>query len=364
MTGAPGTARDSLQMTASVPPATQRHTHASGLHAVASALDELHRTAIRAAGAESTQVRLSVLNVVAACNDLTLVEPAVEAVMTVAERHPARAIVIHADHSRPQMIESDISLRRSPAGSYIELVHLEVGGEAALHLTSIVQPLLMPDIPVQLWVVGSPPLTQAFSADTVSLCNRLILDSAAYDDVRGTLELITGALRVYGSALNLSDIAWERIRPWREAVAHAFDGPAVREWLGHITGVDIVSGGGRPAPESWLLAGWLASRLRWETAGAPDVDVSALPQFNTGGCLVHVRIRCQRGRHSARINVEQRGNVLDTAIDIDAGVVASRAVIPPSIDAGMLIARLMDESEYDGVYRDAVARAARMAADA
>lgn len=350
-------------MTASIPPATQRHTHASGLHAVASALDELHRDAVRAAGAESTQVRLSVLNIVAACNDPTLVEQAVQAVMTVAERHPARAIVIRADHTLPPMIESDISLRRSPAGSYIELVRLDVGGDPALHLSSIVQPLLIPDIPVQLWIVGSPPLTQAFSADTVALCDRLILDSAAFDDVGGTLGLITTALQTYGSALSLSDIAWERIHPWREAVAHAFNGPGVREWLRHITGVDIVSAGTRPAAESWLLAGWFASRLRWDATGAPDIDVNALPQLHAASGLVHVRIRCEHGRHTARVTVEQRSNVLDTAINIDAGVVASRAVIPPSVDAGMLIARLMDEDADDSVYRDAVARAAAMAAD-
>src|SRR5215472_5535397 len=112
--GAPGTGRDASIVTASLPPATQRHTHASGLHAVASALDLLHRDAIRAEGAESSQVRLSVLNVIAACNDPALIEGTVEAVMTVAERHPARAIVIHGDRNLPDMIESDISLRRSP----------------------------------------------------------------------------------------------------------------------------------------------------------------------------------------------------------------------------------------------------------
>lgn len=364
MTDARGTARETHAVSAAVPPATQRHTHASGLHAVASALDKLHRAAIRAEGAEQTQVRLSVLNIVAACNDPALVDDAIAAVMTVVERHPARAIVINADRNRPQMIESDIALRRSPTASYIELVRLDIGGEAALHLTSIVQPLLIPDIPVQLWIVGSPPLDQAFSPDTVSLCDRLILDSAAYADVRGTLQRITDALQRYGGALKLSDIAWERIRPWREAVAHAFDGPGVRDWLRHITGVDVVSAGDHPAPESWLLAGWLASRLRWDDRTSPDIDISAVPELHAAHGLLHLRIRCQRGRHTARINVEQRRNVLDTAIDIDAGVVASRAIIPPRSDAGALITRLMSEVDHDTVYHDAVVRAAMMATDA
>jgi glucose-6-phosphate dehydrogenase assembly protein OpcA len=350
-------------VTAAVPPSTQRHTHVSGLHAVASALDDLHRDAIREAGAESTQVRLSVLNIVAACNDAALIEGAIDSVVTVAERHPARAIVIHADRTRAQMIESDISLRRSPAGSYIELVRLEIGGEPALHLTSIVQPLLIPDIPVHLWVVGAPPLDQAFNADAVSLNDRLILDSAAFDDTTATLQLIAGSLERYGPALQLSDMAWERMRPWREAVAHAFNGPAVRDWLRDITGVDIVSVGTRSAPEAWLFAGWLASRLGWSDAHMPDITMSTVPQhegIDLG--LVHCRIRCRRGRHDARIDVEQRGGVLRTDIDIDAGVVASRAVIPRRVDDGLLIARLMAETDDDVVYRQVVARAAAMAA--
>lgn len=344
---------------------TQRHTHASGLHAVASALDDLHRDAVRAAGAESTQVRLSVLNIVAACNDPSLLEDAIHSVTTVAERHPARAIVISADRSRPHGIESDISLRLSPSGAYIELVRLDVGGEAARHLTSIVEPLLIPDIPVHLWLVGAPPLEQAFSADAVALCDRLILDSRAYADVAATLQLITQQLARYGSALNLSDIAWERVRPWREAVAHAFNGPAVREWLRFITGVDIVQAGPRLTPEAWLFAGWLGSRLRWEGDRQPDVDVTTVPQHAGAEIgLVHVRIRCQRGRHTARVNVEQRGTVLNTSIDVDAGVVASRAMVPPHLEDGLLIAQVMAETEDDVVYRHSVTRAARLAVGA
>jgi glucose-6-phosphate dehydrogenase assembly protein OpcA len=342
----------------------QRHTHASGLHAVADALDDLHRDALRAAGAESTQVRLSVLNIVAVCNDPSLVEAAVETVVTVSERHPARAIVIHADHDRPTFIESDISLRQSPVGSYIELVRLDVGGEPALHLTSIVQPLLIPDIPVHLWIVGSPPLDQAFRPDAVSVVDLIILDTAAYPDAHGTLQRIREEIETYGGGLCIGDIAWERLRPWRDALAHAFAGPAMRAWLHRIHGVDVVSAGTSAPFQALLLTGWLASRLHWRHDGGPDITGSEVPPHDAvAGELQHVRVRCSDGRHTARVDVERRGAMLRTSIKVDAGMVATSVTPAPWESDGLLIARVMAELEDDHVYRQAVSRASTVTLD-
>lgn len=340
-------------------PTVQRHTHASGLHAVAAALDDLHRGALRAAGAESTQVRLSVLNIIAACNDPELVEGAIDTAVMVAERHPARAIVISADHNRPEMIESDISLRQSPQGSYVELVRIDIGGEPALHLTSIVQPLLIPDIPIHLWIVGAPPLDQAFRPDSVALVDQIVLDSEAYSDPHGTLCLIREHVNTYDTALRIGDMAWERLRPWREAVAHAFAGPAMRAWLRRIIGVDIISAGARSSTQALLLTGWLESRLSWPETGGPDAVLREVPaNDNREGELEHVRIRCADGRHTARIDVERRGGVLCTSIDVDAGMVASSMTLSPREPDGLLIARLLAEGEDDDVYAEAVVRAA------
>src|SRR5438552_10633873 len=271
---APGTAPDPMT-TGPTAPAAQRHAHASGLHAVESALADLHLDVLRASNAESTQVRLSVVNIVAACNDTTLAARAAEAVVTIAARHPARAIVVVADPEAPSHLESDISLHDTGVGGqYMELVRLDVGGKAAYHLSSIVIPLLIPDIPTHLWLVGAPPLTQAFRADAVSLCDSVILDTGAYPDPLETLQLVAHELETYDGTLALSDITWERIRIWRETVAVAFDGPEVRPWLRRVVGVDVVSLGSISSADAWLFAGWMASRLGWPGSGGPEIALS------------------------------------------------------------------------------------------
>jgi glucose-6-phosphate dehydrogenase assembly protein OpcA len=344
--------------------AAQRHLHASGLHAVARALDDLHHDALRGSGAASTQVRLSVLNIVAACNDPARVADTIDTVVIVAECHPARVIVINADRNRAAMIESDISLRQSVAGGHVELVTIEIGGQPALHLTSIVQPLLIPDIPVQLWIVGSPPLEQAFRPDAVGLVDRLILDSDEYEDAEATLLLIKNMLATYPS-LTLSDMAWERIRTWREALAQAFNGPAIRPWLRHVIGVDIVSAGVLTPAQARLLAAWLSSRLHWPHDSAPSIELSAVPVHSaTPGTLEHVRVRCADGKHTARVDVQYHGGMLRTSIDVDRGVDTTTVTLSPPEPQAELLARLMAEVEDDDVYRATVSHIAAVSIDA
>ena len=344
--------------------AVQRHAHASGLHALSSALANLHRDALRASGDEEAQVRLSVVNIVAACNDATLATRAADTVVGIAARHPARALVIVGDPTAPLHIESDISLVETGVGrQYVELIRLEIGGEPAYHLSSIVMPLLIPDIPLHLWLVGAPPLTQAFRADAVAMCDRVILDTGAYDDAAETLQMISREFDVHGASLSLNDIAWQRTRPWREAVAIAFDGPDVRPWLHRVVGVEIVSAGATPSADAWLLAGWLASRLTWPASGGPAIGVSSIPAAGARvGDLVAVRIRCEHARHSARVRLERGGASLVTSIHIDDGVVATGTAALPAWDEGQLIARLMSEATRDALYSQAVARAAQLSA--
>lgn len=343
----------------------QRYAHASGLHALASALTELHRDAVRASSAASTHVRLSVVNMIAACIDPGLAAHAADVVLHVAARHPARAIVIVANQRSEPLIESDISLHETDAGGqYIELVRLTVGGEPAAHLASIVMPLVIPDIPVHLWLVGAPPLEQAFRAEVVTACDSVILDTGAYADVHGTLRLLAGELDEYGDDLALGDIAWERTRVWREAVAGAFAGPSVRPWLQRVSGIDVVSFGSSASTDAWLIAGWLTARLAGTGRAGATAGLSCVPsQDARPGELAAVRVRCGDARHSARVHVERHGLSLRTAIDIDGGVVATGSATQPAWNEAALIAGLMSDPASDPLYHEAIREAATLSGE-
>ncbi len=343
-------------------------SHASGLHAVNRVLADMHREMLRSSGIEGGTARLSVLNLVAACVDDDSADVASEAVGRLgAKKHPSRAIIIVADADGPGQIEADIALQcsRMDEGQVCaEQVRLHVGGEAAYHMASVVTPLLVPDIPVYLWLVGSPPLHQAFGQDAVAICERLIIDSGEYEDDAGTLRLLSHELDHAGDAISLCDVAWERIRMWRQLIAQSFDGGEMRSFVHGITRVDVECSGDRVSAQTWLIAGWLARRLDWpDTGDQPRVEVTAREDDGvTEHDLVRVALHCRAGGRQALVTLERRGSAIHSLIDVDGGLTVEGAVPVPEADRIDLIGRLLEGDGEDPVYRSSLRSAASLAA--
>jgi glucose-6-phosphate dehydrogenase assembly protein OpcA len=348
-------------------PGSLQVSHASGLHAVNRVLSTMHRDMLRTGGAlEGGAVRLAVLNLVAACVDVASADQASQAVGRLGAKHPARAIIVLADPAGPEQIEADLSLQCAAVDSAqvcAEQVRLLVGGKPAYHLASVVTPLLVPDIPTYLWLVGAPPLRQAFGQDAIAICERLIFDSGEYEDAPATLQTLAAEVDVVGDAVALSDIAWERTRVWRQHVAQSFDGEEVRAFLRGITRVEIDCSGDRVSAQAWLFAGWLASRLRWEAAGAPPrvVARSRVVDDVAEHQLAGVTLRCQVDGHRATVTVERRQGVLHGVIDVDGGIRAERAVPVADRDAVDMVGSLLESGGEDPVYRAALRSGARLA---
>jgi len=344
--------------------APMRFTHVSGLNAVERTLDSFHREVLQS-GDDHNAVRLAVANIVAACTDAADAEHAVDVLCALGERHPARVIVILANPQRDPVIEADISFRCLPDTQRIcsELVRLVVQGEPALHLASIVTPLLMPDIGVFLWLVGAPRLAQAFHSDTVAMCERIVLDSARYEDTIATLALIDGELRRHGEQLSLGDLAWERSRVWREASAQAFNSGEMRRLLFHITDVEITTAGTRPSSQAWLFAGWLASRLGWTPDRTPALRLlSANAAGVDGADLVSIRYRCSDGPSPAVVSLERTEHTLSASTQIHGEPSWERIVELRNPGDTDMVGALMSESGDDPIYDDAVRHAVELAA--
>lgn len=349
-------------MTAAAP---LRVAHASGLRAVDRMLADLHRDVLRSSGGgDGGVVRMPVINIVAACVDVEAADLASQAVGRIGARHPARAIIVVAEPDADAAIEADIALQSSTTAHsavYAEQVRLHVGGEAAYHLASVVTPLLVPDIPVHLWLIGTPPLRQAFGQDAVAICEMLIIDSGAYADPATTLTTLSGELSAAGDAIALCDLAWERVRLWRRLLAQSFDGERMRGFLRGTQRVDVECCGQDVSAQAWLLAGWLQSRLAAPGDGAPDVRISATHDGSSDRDVARCSLRCRSGDHEALVVVERRGDVLHTTIDVDGGLSAESAMPLDDVDTVDLVGQLLEGVGEDPVYRSALAAAAALA---
>lgn len=136
-----------------------------------------------------------------------------------------------------------------------ERVDVDLGPEHLAQLDTIVDPVLVSELPTLVW---SPDGHEDAVQALLPVTDVILLDS----DLQETDNCLAWAAGLRDSAY-LIDLAWLRSTPWRERLASSFDLPARAGALREFTGVCV-----RHHPDSLasaaLLTGWLASRLRWD----------------------------------------------------------------------------------------------------
>ena len=174
------------------------------------------------------------------------------------DRHPSRTIVLFPDpEAKRDALDAEVSVERFGYGGgqraiASEVICIWLRGPRAKAPASVVQPLLVSDLPAFLrWrgelEAGSPELEQL-----IGVVDRLVVDGMEWGDPAATYS----ALPELFERLAISDIAWSRLRPWRQAVAALWPGIAEADAL-------AVSG---PRAEALLLCGWLRGRLGRQVA--------------------------------------------------------------------------------------------------
>jgi glucose-6-phosphate dehydrogenase assembly protein OpcA len=142
------------------------------------------------------------------------------------------------------------------AGVMHERVEIDMGAEHLGRIDSIVDPVVVSDLPTMLWCPhGHDEALQAL----LGMIDVILLDSDGTDD---PADALSRAAELLGAAY-VVDLAWLRTTPWRERLAASFDPPTRRPALRDLENVAIRHQPGSKA-SAMLLAGWLASRLDWE----------------------------------------------------------------------------------------------------
>jgi glucose-6-phosphate dehydrogenase assembly protein OpcA len=169
------------------------------------------------------------------------------------ERHPSRVIALFPDpESSRDALDAEVEVLRFGKGGVPESIASEVitiwlRGRRATAPGSVVEPLLVSDLPAFLrWrgevTFGSPELEQL-----VHVVDRLIVEGTEWRDPDATYRYLPTLF----DRVDISDIAWSRLLPWRQAIARLWPDVAEAEQL-------VVRG---PRAQGLLLAGWLRSRL-------------------------------------------------------------------------------------------------------
>jgi glucose-6-phosphate dehydrogenase assembly protein OpcA len=321
-------------------------------------------------------VRASVANLVVVTPNRGAGQRALAAVEELGARAPSRCVVLIAEPPEGrQGVRSwaRVVNRRPDQGP--EVVWEEVVVQTNVHpshLTAVVLPLLLPELPVFTWWEGTPPFDQQVFAELTSVTDRLIVDSAAFVDPVADLRRLQATV---GAALEpaVTDCAWGRLTPWRELLAAPFGGPQLRPALDRARWLRVDS----VEPTAGLeLVGWFASRLGWELDGAHQEGDELAARYRTpaGTCqarvvaaigsanLTRVHLEMETGDGPASVRVEAPPGHLVATVEVPGQPTGRRKVgrdPSPSTGPAGLGAELQLFGR-DRVFEDALAQAAAL----
>ena len=174
--------------------------------------------------------------------------------------HAGRTIVCSIERGRTEIdaVASVVSEGVPEHGKFAllrETVVLSVGERHVPGLRSIVDPVVVTDIPTVVWSPhGHPEAVDAL----LELTQSVLWDSV--DEVDPAAALARAA--ELGASAHVVDLAWLRTTPWRERVAAYFDPAPARRLLDALSCVTVRHTHGSEAA-AMLFLGWLSSRLGW-----------------------------------------------------------------------------------------------------
>jgi glucose-6-phosphate dehydrogenase assembly protein OpcA len=175
--------------------------------------------------------------------------------------HASRTVLCAVEEGRQTLDARAVMHYEEPEdnarlGVVLEEVEIDLGPSHLEHLDTIIDPILVADLPTMFW---SPHGHDEAVPACLDIADVVLMDSDGLADHSDAFAQATELLR----SAYVVDLAWLRTTPWRERIAASFDPPARRAALNRIARFDV-----RHQPESvassLLLAGWLCSRLQWE----------------------------------------------------------------------------------------------------
>ncbi|MFC4336273.1 glucose-6-phosphate dehydrogenase assembly protein OpcA [Salininema proteolyticum] len=171
-----------------------------------------------------------------------------EATRQAAQEHPYRLILAIPRYPDTEKARIDAEVAIGESGGAAESVVMYLDGPVVRNITSLILPMLAPDIPVITWWLVDP-VKYGLERELKIYSDRRITYSALTKDPVDSLYR-----RSVGYKNGDTDICWTRISLWRGLIASAFDGIGQR-----ATGATLRASAADPSAR--LMAAWLDSRL-------------------------------------------------------------------------------------------------------
>lgn len=204
-------------------------------------------------------------------------------------RTPCRAFLLLVDDDASE-ITAEVNATTRCHGTtrdiVLEEIVIRMPESGFEQMPGLVRPLLMNDLPNHLFWSSDWPLVEQHFDDLSQLCDHAVVDSRCFEAPARALERLDSRRQ---AGQHLTDLSWLRLRPWRRALAEAFERVP---WQPGAKTTGQVRHGATNAATAMLLANWLRARLGaeieldagGEAAGAGPDRVA----LQTSGCEVEL----------------------------------------------------------------------------
>src|SRR5262245_57181965 len=301
------------------------------------------------------------MNLVVIARTPELAERSAATVQALTGRHPSRTIVVQsADADGPSWVDARVEAhcilpREDAPETCAETIHLTAGGEAGRHLSAIVTPLIIHDLPVSGWWPGEPPLGSRPARDLLAAADRLIVDGSTWSG-DGLAKLRDMAALLETSRLAVSDFALVRQSRWREAIASIFDDPDFLPYLRSLRRIAVTYSthdetgalGTTNLVKPVYHVGWLASRLKL------SVSKPLAPMTGPGQAATAARARTAHGSARPAMSRGVAATLSDGRSDV---AVVVRPVMSPTPPGTTLRVELLAERRGSELRADVTAEA-------
>lgn len=201
--------------------------------------------------------RAAVVNLVILAAGDAGADRAVDSVIGLGRHHPGRIIVVvpRREAEDPDRIAASVGVHSDQVEDrpvWWDVVRLEVGGPTLAHSGSLVDPLLLHDLPVAVWLVGGTSRIE--SPALLSMADQIIVSGERAASV--SAPAASSDLAGLASRRPVADLAWVATEPARQALARLFDPPTPPGAARSISALAVEG----PPWSSRLLAAWICER--------------------------------------------------------------------------------------------------------
>jgi glucose-6-phosphate dehydrogenase assembly protein OpcA len=187
----------------------------------------------------------------------------------VGRNHASRTVVCSVEPGRTTIdaratVASEADPRPGEFSLMRETVVVSVGERHLPHLARIVDPLVVTDLATVVWSPhGHFQAVDALvtpAGGSLPVAQSVLWDSAGEPEPHEAMDRVCWL----AEHVDVVDLAWLRVTPWRERLAAHFDPLDRRAELGTLSKISVRHGSSSLI-SGLLLVGWLCDRLGWRT---------------------------------------------------------------------------------------------------